>query len=97
MKVAVYTISLNEAKFIKRWAKSAADADYLFVLDTGSTDDSLDILRRLKIPHKQAIVRPWRFDIARNTALSLLPEDIDYCVSLDMDEVLEVSKLVFLI
>jgi glycosyltransferase involved in cell wall biosynthesis len=88
MKVAVYTISLNEAKFIERWAKSAADADHLFVLDTGSTDNSLDILRKLKIPHKQAIIRPWRFDIARNTALSLLPEDIDYCISLDMDEVL---------
>jgi len=88
MKVAVYTISLNEAKFIERWAKSAADADHLFVLDTGSTDNSLDILRKLKIPHKQAMIRPWRFDIARNTALSLLPEDIDYCISLDMDEVL---------
>jgi len=88
MKVAVYTIALNEAQFIERWAKSAEDADYLFVLDTGSTDNSLDILRELNVPHQQAIIRPWRFDIARNTALSLLPSDIDYCIALDMDEVL---------
>jgi len=88
MKVAVYTIALNEAQFIERWSKSAEDADYLFVLDTGSTDNSLDILRELNVPYQQAIVRPWRFDIARNTALSLLPIDIDYCIALDMDEVL---------
>jgi glycosyltransferase involved in cell wall biosynthesis len=88
MKVAVYTIALNESQFIERWAKSAGDADYLFVLDTGSTDGSLDILRKIDVPHRQATIRPWRFDIARNTALSLLPEDIDYCIALDMDEVL---------
>jgi len=88
MRVAVYTIALNEAKFIERWANSAEDADYLFVLDTGSTDNSLELLRELNVPHQQAVIRPWRFDIARNTALSLLPIDIDYCVALDMDEVL---------
>jgi tetratricopeptide (TPR) repeat protein len=33
-------------------------------------------------------VIPWRFDDARNAALAALPEDIDMCVSLDMDEVI---------
>ena len=37
MKVAVYSIALNEAKFAERWADSAAEADYRVVADTGST------------------------------------------------------------
>ena len=88
MKVAVYTIALNEAKFVSRWADSARDADYLFVLDTGSTDDTVKELQKNNVNYQTAIIRPWRFDIARNTALSLLPEDIDYCIALDMDEIL---------
>ena len=32
--------------------------------------------------------KPWRFDDARNTALALVPADVDVCVSVDMDEVL---------
>jgi tetratricopeptide (TPR) repeat protein len=35
-----------------------------------------------------ASIKPWRFDDARNTALALLPDDIDMCIALDMDEVL---------
>lgn len=88
MKVAVYTIALNEAQFVSRWANSARDADYLFVLDTGSIDTTVEELRKNNVNYQTAIIRPWRFDIARNTALSLLPENIDYCIALDMDEVL---------
>ena len=31
---------------------------------------------------------PWRFDVARNHALSLIPDDVDLCISLDLDEVM---------
>jgi hypothetical protein len=33
MKVAAYTIALNEAPHAERWARSAADADYRVVAD----------------------------------------------------------------
>jgi tetratricopeptide (TPR) repeat protein len=33
-------------------------------------------------------INPWRFDDARNASLALIPDDIDYCIALDMDEVL---------
>src|SRR5258708_5207699 len=37
----------------------------------------------------QAIrIVPWRFDHARNAALDLVPDDVDVCVSLDLDTVL---------
>ena len=89
MKVAIYTIAKNEANFVTRWADSCRDADYRLILDTGSTDGTQDVADNLGIVVYDAAVIPWRFDDARNTALSLLPADIDYCIALDMDEVLQ--------
>lgn len=88
MKVAVYSIALNESKFIKRWYESAREADYILIADTGSDDDTYEVAEELGIEVVGVKVIPWRFDIARNTALSMLPEDADYCIALDMDEVL---------
>jgi len=86
MKIAVYTIALNEEKFVERWYNSVKDADYLLIADTGSTDRTVEIAKSLGINVYNISVKPWRFDVARNTALALLPDDIDLCVSLDMDE-----------
>ena len=54
MKVAVYTIAKNEAAHAERWANSAADADYLIVADTGSTDETAERLtgRRDGAPYR---------------------------------------------
>jgi glycosyltransferase involved in cell wall biosynthesis len=88
MKVAVYTIALNEEKFVTDWYNSAKDADYLLIADTGSTDQTVEIAKSLGIRVLELAVKPWRFDDARNVSLSCLPDDIDYCIALDMDEVL---------
>ena len=40
MKIAVYAISKNESKFAERWMKSMREADEVYVLDTGSDDDT---------------------------------------------------------
>jgi glycosyltransferase involved in cell wall biosynthesis len=88
MKVAVYSIALNESQFVERWYNSAKDADYLLIADTGSTDETYEIAKSLGINVYKISINPWRFDDARNAALSLIPDDIDYCISLDLDEVL---------
>jgi glycosyltransferase involved in cell wall biosynthesis len=88
MKIAVYTIALNEEQFVERWYNSVKDADYLLIADTGSTDRTVEIAKSLGINVYNISIKPWRFDVARNTALALLPDDIDMCVSLDMDEIL---------
>jgi glycosyltransferase involved in cell wall biosynthesis len=85
MKVAVYTIALNEAAHAERWAESAADADYRIVADTGSTDDTVERLTRAGVSVHRIAVRPWRFDVARNTAMALIPDDVEVCLTLDMD------------
>jgi len=88
MKIAVYTIALNEEKHVKRWYESAKDADYLLIADTGSTDNTVKIAKKLGINVIKISINPWRFDDSRNAALAALPDDIDYCVSMDMDETL---------
>jgi glycosyltransferase involved in cell wall biosynthesis len=89
MKIAVYTIALNEEKHVNRWYEATKDADYHLIADTGSTDKTIDIAKSLGINVVKISVVPFRFDDARNAALSLLPHDIDICLSLDMDEVAE--------
>ena len=89
MKIAVATIAKNEEQFVQRWAESCKDADYRLILDTGSTDDTYAIAYGLGVDTHQQTFTPWRFDHARNHAFSLIPDDIDYVIWLDMDEELQ--------
>jgi glycosyltransferase involved in cell wall biosynthesis len=86
MKICVYAIAKNEEQNIEGWYESAKDADQLVLLDTGSDDDTYDMSRRLGIETYRAEIVPWRFDDARNKALSYVSPDIDFCIALDLDE-----------
>ena len=87
MKIVVYAICKNEAQFVQRWMDSMSEADQVFVLDTGSTDKTVELLRARGATVATEVINPWRFDIARNRALELVPEDADICVCTDLDEV----------
>ena len=89
MKIYVYAISKNESKFAERFLKSVSEADGVYVLDTGSTDDTVNKLRAAGAFVTEKTIEPWRFDVARNEALKLLPADADVAVSVDFDEVFE--------
>lgn len=89
LKVCVYAISKNEEKFVERWWESMKEADDLYVLDTGSTDDTVKELNRFGVHVKQEIITPWRFDVARNHSLAMVREDADICICTDLDEVFE--------
>jgi tetratricopeptide (TPR) repeat protein len=89
MKIAVYAISKNEILHAERWAKATEGADYRVVADTGSTDGTQEALKALGVTVHQIHVKPFRFDMARNASLALVPEDADVCLVLDMDEVPE--------
>ena len=88
MRVAVYTITKNEQQFVGRWAESCADADFRLIVDTGSSDDTLIAAADSRCATAQITVSPWRFDDARNASMALIPQDIDFCIALDADEVL---------
>ena len=90
-KICVYAIAKNEMKFIDAWLDSMKEADYIVVLDTGSTDGTYEFLQ--KDPRvtrvEQKIFNPWRFDKARNESMKLVPDDAEIFVCTDPDEKFE--------
>ena len=89
LKIYVYAICKNESKFVENYVKSMSEADGIYVLDTGSTDDTVEKLKKLNVFVKQEIIKPFRFDVARNHSLALVPNDADICVCTDFDEEFE--------
>ena len=88
-KVCVYAICKNEEKFVDSWYESVKEADKIYVLDTGSTDNTTKLLKKKeKVVLKQKVIKPWRFDVARNLSLDMVPMDTDICVCIDFDEIL---------
>lgn len=85
-KICVYAICKNEEQFVEEWVKSMSEADKIIVLDTGSTDKTVSKLKSAGIDVYEEKITPWRFDAARNRSLELVPEDIDICVCVDLDE-----------
>lgn len=88
-QICVYAISKNEEQFVDRWMDSVGEADLVIVLDTGSTDGTVQKLRERGATVYEEKIVPWRFDEARNRALNYVPDEMDICVSIDLDEIHE--------
>lgn len=89
-KVCVYAIAKNESKFVNKWVDSMQEADEIYVmLDATTTDNTEELLLARGVHVEKRLIRPWRFDRARNESLKLVPKDADICVCTDLDEVFE--------
>ena len=86
-KLCVYAISKNEIKFAARWLDAVKEADYVCVLDTGSTDGTYEFFKQANIITQQKHYKNFRFDQARNDSLKLIPKDADICFCIDIDEI----------
>ena len=89
MKIGIYAPAKNELKHIQDWYDSCKEADVICVADTGSTDGSLEKFKELGVKVTDVRIVPWRFDDAFNMAMYLLPDDVDVCIRLDIDERLQ--------
>ena len=94
VKICVYAICKNEEKFVERWLDAVDEADYITVLDTGSTDNTKNIFDGYSLNNPGKLIFKsfdyrdnFRFDNARNDSLKLVPFDTDVCVVLDLDQV----------
>jgi len=88
-KICVYAISKNEEKNVERWYNSMKEADYILVLDTGSTDNTVRMLEEFGADVRCITYKEFAFDKARNDALALVPEEYNVLVSTDIDEAFE--------
>lgn len=94
MKTAAYTICLNEIKKLDQWLFYTKDFDYRVVLDTGSTDGTFEALQKVPgIILHQMRKEPFKFHEHRNFNLSMIPQDVDWCLSPDMDEYFSINVL----
>lgn len=88
-KICIYAICKNEEQFVDRWVEPAKEADLIVVTDTGSTDNTIEKLKSHGVQVHSLKIDPFRFDKSRNFCLSHIPEDIDICISLDLDEIIQ--------
>ena len=93
-KLAVYTICKNESKYVGKWVECMKEADYMVVLDTGSEDNTMELLEEYSkiypnLIYKQEKFIPWRFDTARNANIDMIPEDANILLSIDLDECIQ--------
>jgi len=98
VKTCAYTILKNESKYIEQWLYYTAKFDYRCLLDTGSTDGSWEMLQEAtsKDPGliiEQKIFVPWKFNVARNYNMTMIPAEVDWCLSPDLDEYFSINVL----
>lgn len=93
IKIAIYAITAGEPnQFIDRWLESVKPADYICVLVTKEEDPNWYYFneKKKKYPNlivQQKTIKPWRFDVARNKSMRLIPQDATLAFSTDIDEV----------
>lgn len=98
MKTAAYTICKNECKFVEKWLYYSKDFTYRVILDTGSTDGTWELFQEAaktdpNLIIEQKIFTPWHFSQARNYNLAMIPDEVEWCLSPDMDEYFSINVL----
>jgi hypothetical protein len=98
MITCAYTILKNEKKFIEKWLFYTKKFTYRCLLDTGSTDGSWELLSEAQksdpnLILEQKVFTPWNFSTARNYNLDMIPQEVEWCLSPDMDEYFSINVL----
>jgi glycosyltransferase involved in cell wall biosynthesis len=98
MKTAAYTICKNELQYVEKWLYYTKDLTYRVILDTGSTDGTWEKFQEAaktdsNLIIEQKIFTPWIFNVARNYNLDMIPTDVDWCLSPDLDEYFSINVL----
>lgn len=91
MRLVVSAICKNEEKHVERFLKAVEnEVDHLYILDTGSTDNTVELFsNHPKVTIKQINYgKNFDFEIARNDALQMIEQDKETILfSLDLDEI----------
>ena len=86
MNVTLYAICKNEEKNVEKFIENSKKFSHTVVVDTGSTDNTIELLKEAGIEvheHSQS-KKEFDFSVARNTALSYVKTD--WAFSLDFNE-----------
>ena len=97
-KIGLCMIVKDESKIIQRCLDSVAPLiDYVSIIDTGSTDNTIEIINTWLIKNKidgQVISEKWEnFSHNRSVALEKIRQNknVEYVLMIDADEILEID------
>lgn len=86
MKLAAYAISKNEQANVERFCDQVAHFDHVTVLDTGSTDQTVALLKQRGVHVHAHTFDPFDFSQARNMCMNLVPDHMDWLMVLDFND-----------
>lgn len=89
-KICVYTVCMNEAKFVNRWVDSMQEADRIVALVHDCTDNTEELLRARGVTIGKTHYDEWRFDVGKNDSMHLAMKEAPECnilVFVSLDEV----------
>jgi glycosyltransferase involved in cell wall biosynthesis len=95
---AAYTICKNEIKYVEKWLYYTQHFNYRVILDTGSTDGTFEAFQEAQKTDPNLILEqknftPWKFNVARNYNLDMIPGNVEWCLSPDLDEYFSLNVL----
>lgn len=90
--ICAYAISKNEESNVHQFIEQTKFFDQVCVLDTGSTDRTVEFLRKANITVQQKVYKDFDFSQARHDALALANPECQWFFTLDFNEKLEITN-----
>ena len=87
MNITLYAICKNEEKHIEKFIENSKNFPHTVVVDTGSTDNTVQLLRDagIEVYEHPQIKKEFDFSVARNQALSYVKTDWAFSVDFNED------------
>lgn len=90
--ICLYGICKNEENNVEKFLEQGKLFDKVVVLDTGSTDNTVELLKEGGAEVYEKTYEEFDFSRARNDAMSFLPEECKWAFALDFNEDLAITE-----
>jgi len=90
--ICAYAISKNEEENVARFIEQTKLFDQVVVLDTGSEDKTIELLREGGVKVEQKTYDEFNFSEARTDSMKLADDEVEWFMWIDFNEKLEITQ-----